>query len=67
MRWTIRRPSIRPFFRLSHLSPTAGYGRYRKWGARLIAMAHYAEAFYVEPGHCFRFVHSGVGHAKHCP
>jgi hypothetical protein len=30
-------------------------------------MAHYAEAFYVAPGQCFRFVHNGVGHAKHCP
>jgi hypothetical protein len=29
-------------------------------------MAHYAEAFYVEVGQCFRFVHSGVGHAAHC-
>jgi hypothetical protein len=29
-------------------------------------MSHYAEAFYVEPGQCFRFVHSGVGHAAHC-
>jgi len=30
-------------------------------------MAHYAEAFYVQPGQRFRFVHNGVGHAKHCP
>lgn len=30
-------------------------------------MAHYAQAFSVQPGHCFRFVHNGVGHAKHCP
>ena len=30
-------------------------------------MAHYAEAFYVQPGQCFRFVHNAVGHAKHCP
>jgi hypothetical protein len=30
-------------------------------------VAHYAEAFYVAPGQCFRFVHNGVGHAKHCP
>jgi hypothetical protein len=29
-------------------------------------MAHYAEAFSVEPGQCFRFIHSGVGHAAHC-
>lgn len=28
---------------------------------------HYAEAVYVEPGRCFRFVHSGVGHAAHRP
>ena len=34
---------------------------------RVVLMAHYAEAFYVAPGQCFRFVHSGVGHAKHCP
>jgi hypothetical protein len=27
---------------------------------------HYAEAFCVQPGQCFRFVHNGVGHAKHC-
>lgn len=30
-------------------------------------MAHYAEAFSVQPGRCFRFVHAGAGHAKHCP
>ena len=30
-------------------------------------MAHYAEAFFVAPGQCFRFVHNGVGHAQHCP
>jgi hypothetical protein len=30
-------------------------------------MPHYAEAFYAQPGQCFRFVHSGVGHAQHCP
>ena len=30
-------------------------------------MPHYAEAFSVQPGQCFRFVHNGVGHAKHCP
>jgi hypothetical protein len=29
-------------------------------------MAHYAEAFSVIPGQCFRFVHNGVGHASHC-
>jgi hypothetical protein len=29
-------------------------------------MPHYAEAFSVIPGQCFRFVHSGVGHAQHC-
>ncbi|MGA8726815.1 MAG: hypothetical protein WB565_17410 [Acidimicrobiales bacterium] len=29
-------------------------------------MTHYAEAFYVEPGTCFRFRHNGVGHAAHC-
>jgi hypothetical protein len=29
-------------------------------------MTHYASAFYVQPGQCFRFVHSGVGHAAHC-
>jgi hypothetical protein len=29
-------------------------------------MAHYPEAFAVLPGQCFRFVHSGVGHASHC-
>jgi hypothetical protein len=30
-------------------------------------MAHYTEAFSVQTGQCFRFVHNGVGHAKHCP
>ncbi len=30
-------------------------------------MAHYSEAFSVQPGQCFRFVHNGVGHARHCP
>jgi hypothetical protein len=30
-------------------------------------VAHYAEAYFVEPGQCFRFVHNGVGHANHCP
>jgi hypothetical protein len=30
-------------------------------------MTHYAEAFSVQPGQCFRFVHNGVGHAKRCP
>jgi hypothetical protein len=29
-------------------------------------MPHYAEAFSVIPGHCFRFSHSGQGHACHC-
>jgi hypothetical protein len=29
-------------------------------------MPHYAEAFYPHPGQCFRFVHNGVGHARHC-
>jgi hypothetical protein len=29
-------------------------------------MAHYAEAFYVEPGKCFRLRHNGVGRAAHC-
>ncbi len=29
-------------------------------------MTHYAEAFYVAPGQCFRFVHNGVGRAAHC-
>jgi hypothetical protein len=29
-------------------------------------MPHYAEAFCVIPGQCFRFVHSGFGHAIHC-
>jgi hypothetical protein len=29
-------------------------------------MSHYAEAFFVQPGQCFRFTHSGVGHAAHC-
>jgi hypothetical protein len=28
---------------------------------------YYAEAFFVQPGQCFRMVHSGVGHAMHCP
>ena len=27
-------------------------------------MAHYAKAFYVHTGQCFRFVHNGVGHAS---
>ncbi len=30
-------------------------------------MAHYSEAFSTQPGSCFRFIHSGVGHAAHCP
>ncbi len=30
-------------------------------------MAHYADAFCVELGQCFRFVHAGTGHARHCP
>jgi hypothetical protein len=30
-------------------------------------MAHYAEAFYIQPGQCFRFVHNGVGYAQHFP
>jgi hypothetical protein len=30
-------------------------------------VAHYAEAFCVKPGQCFRFVHAGTGHAQHCP
>jgi hypothetical protein len=30
-------------------------------------VAHYAEAFAVIPGQCFRFVHNGVGHAQHYP
>jgi hypothetical protein len=30
-------------------------------------VAHYAEAFSVELGQCFRFVHAGTGHARHCP
>jgi len=29
-------------------------------------MAHYAEAFSVIPGVCFRFTRSSVGHAAHC-
>lgn len=29
-------------------------------------MAHYADAFYVEPGQCFWFLHSGVCHAAYC-
>ena len=29
-------------------------------------MPYYAEAFSVTPGQCFRFTHSGVGHASHC-
>ena len=29
-------------------------------------MSHYAQAFYVEADRCFRFIHSGVGHASHC-
>ena len=29
-------------------------------------MTHYAEAFAVIPGQCFRFVNNGVGHASHC-
>ena len=29
-------------------------------------MGHYTEAFFVEPGSCFRFCHNGVGHAAHC-
>jgi hypothetical protein len=28
-------------------------------------VAHYAEAFSVMPGQCFRFVHNRVGHAAH--
>ena len=32
----------------------------------VVPMAHYAEAFAVTPGQCFRFAHSGVGHAAHC-
>jgi hypothetical protein len=28
---------------------------------------HYAEAFCLTAGECFRFVHNGVGHASHCP
>ncbi len=28
---------------------------------------HYAEAFSTMPGQCFRFVHAGTGHARHCP
>ena len=27
---------------------------------------HYAEAFSIQPGRCFRFVGKGVGHAAHC-
>ena len=30
-------------------------------------MGHYAEAFAVIPGRCFRFTHAGTGHARHCP
>jgi hypothetical protein len=30
-------------------------------------VARYAEASSVQPGQCLRFVHSGVGHAQHCP
>ncbi len=30
-------------------------------------MAHYGDAFSVMEGRCFRFVHSGVGYAQHCP
>ena len=30
-------------------------------------MAHYDDAFSVTEGRCFRFVHSGVGNAQHCP
>jgi hypothetical protein len=30
-------------------------------------LAHYADAFSVQPSQCFRFVHNGVEHAKHCP
>jgi hypothetical protein len=33
---------------------------------RSLDMPHYAEAFCVIPGQCFRFVHSGFGHAIHC-
>jgi hypothetical protein len=29
-------------------------------------VAHYAEAFSVELGQCFRFVEAGTGHAQHC-
>ncbi len=28
---------------------------------------HYAEAFSTLPGRCFRLVHTGTGHAQHCP
>jgi len=31
-------------------------------------MAHYANAFTIEPGRCFRMVQQvGVGHPAHCP
>jgi hypothetical protein len=28
---------------------------------------HYTEAFSVQEGRCFRFLHTGLGHATHCP
>jgi hypothetical protein len=30
------------------------------------SMAHFAEAFSVSRGQCFRLVHNGAGHAQHC-
>ena len=40
-------------------------GRHAHRLASFDPVAHYAEAFYVEPGTCFRFRHNGVGHAVH--
>ena len=33
--------------------------------AGVTVVANYAEAFYVQPRRCFRFVHNGAGHARH--
>jgi hypothetical protein len=29
-------------------------------------VGHYAEAFSIQPGRCFRFTGTAVGHAAHC-
>jgi hypothetical protein len=35
----------------------------------MVQLTHYAEAFALLPGRCFRMVHAedGTGHAQHCP